>query len=64
MSAKAVFAAVVAMFAARPQGADAIASHAPLERAHEDDGLVSPQSASRISAAFSRFQRFILGGGG
>lgn len=63
MRARAAFAALVAMFSVRPQGADAIASHARLERPHEDDALVSIESASRIARAFSRFQRFILGGG-
>lgn len=64
--ARAVFAAVVAMFSgARQAGAEAIAPAQSTHRVVADDGaLVSPLSATRIIAAFSRFQRFILSGGG
>lgn len=63
MNARAAFAAVIALFNARPQAAgDALRQQA----AHtlEHDGLVSEASAYRIRAAFARFQRFFSGGGG
>jgi len=63
--ARAAFAAVIALFATRAQGAPALM--APISdrvREHDGDALVSASSASRIASAFSRFQRFILGGGG
>lgn len=61
MRARAVFAAIVAMFS-RPEFADA--PGAPVARVAEDEGLVSAASAFRIRAAFERFARVIAGGPG
>lgn len=61
MRARVIFAALAAMFA-RPsfhRGAEL----APPARLMETEGFVSEASAFRIRAAFSRFARFVGGGG-
>ncbi len=59
--ARSIFTAVVALFE-RPQFRDAPLL-APPTRTMEAEGLVSERSAFRIRAAFSRFARFVGGGG-
>lgn len=58
--ARVVFAAVVALFSTRPQGAAALP--APIERAAEQDEL-SPPVVFRIRQAFERFARALSGSG-